>query len=147
MYDAYALKTIHGTTVYVDSKNNLTQVTPSIEDFSYVDLKSNLIPGASSIGDFSNLYAGKYLDGIYFFFLKQGKIYYISATDKNGKIDLSEYMPILFQTCDNSDGSISIYHDDMYLSARKDGTFSFVPHNKLWEHIYFERTLLEIPPP
>lgn len=128
MYDAYTLKTIHGAMIYVDSKNNLIQVT-------------------SLIGDFSNLYAGKYLSGIYFFFLKQGKVYYISAIDKNGKIDLSEYMPILFQKCDNRDDSISIYHDDMYLSARKNGTFSFVPHNKLWEHIYFEKTPVEAPPP
>ena len=126
MYTAYALKTIHGTRVAVDSKNNLIQA-------------------ASLTGDFSILYAGKYLYGVYCFFLRQEKIYYISSIDKNGKINLSEYIPVLFQTCENRDGSTSFYFDSMYLSARKNSAFGFVPHNKSWEHFYFEETLLKIP--
>lgn len=129
MYEAYTLKTFHRTKVSVDSKDNLIQVT------------------ASSTGDFSTLYAGKYLGGIYCFFLNEGKIHYISAIDGNGKVSLSDCAPVLLQTCDNRDGSISIYHDDRYLSARKNGTFNFMPHNKEWEHIYLEKTSLETPPP
>ena len=54
MQEAYTLKTAHETIVAVDSKNNLSQVTSLTEGFS-------------------KLYAGKYLYGMYCFFLRKEK--------------------------------------------------------------------------
>ena len=122
------LKTIHKTNIFVDSKNNLIQ-------------------GASLSGNFSKLYAGKSLGGVYFFFFRNDKCYYISAINNDGKVDLSNNTPVLFDTCINRDGSTSIYCDGMYLSARKDGNFTFIPQNQLWERLRFENTFIEVPPP
>jgi len=113
----------------------------------FVDSKNNLIQGTSLSEDFSKIYAGKSLGGVYLFFFRHGKCCYISAIDKDGKVDLSDHMPVLFETCANRDDSTSIYCDGMYLSARDNGTFTFVPHNKLWERLNFEDTFVEMPPP
>lgn len=126
-FSCYTLKTIHKTTIFVDSKNNLTQ-------------------GVSLSENFSKLYSGKSLGGVYLFFFRNGACYYITAINKNGQVDLSERTPTLFETCINRDGSVSIYCDGMYLSAHKNGNFSFVSHNKLWERLYPENTFITTPP-
>ena len=76
--------------------------------------------------------------GVFLFVKRLGK--YIFDVDQNGYVKLVD-LPRRFEVIRNNDMSFSIFRDGKYLSARMDGTVSWMDKNQEWEHFYVEELI------
>ena len=62
---------------------------------------------------------------------------YIKKINQDFSVELSP-TPTYFPYVKNSDGSIAIKINSLFLSANKSKTFKFEQHNKAWEHFLID---------
>lgn len=82
--------------------------------------------------------------GLNVFFLKREQRAAICIIDAGDVLfyrfdGVLSFAPSFFELQDNSDGSVSLVRNGLFLSARLDGSFAFVRRNRDWEHFFLQK--------